>query len=458
MKRLIVTLLFCAACVAQNECPAGTTPLQTGKDANGVVHHTACVAASDGKLLLPAARIPNLNNVFYVDGVKFPATIAGIQAAINEAKAFAQAHPGDHQNNPSLQVYIPAGVYNGSVGLTLQGIVLKSDWAVLNFTSLPSTTDAITITCTGPYALADRTSIEGFFINMNNSGRDAIRIQGGNHWVLRNLRIQDYGRDGIHVMPADSNQWSENGIIENVMTRLNSSPAPGIRDAIHFELPDGLKYNFINNTFLSDINVRGYGRNAIRFTVNDAADAYAGIFDTLCLNCNTDGMKIAPPSSNAIAFERGPGVANNTINTVNFIGGGAEDTAQVHSAFAISVPSQRFVNGLHLTHFICAPTFAPPNPNLSSNCLDNPYNPSGFMMEDTSDTRNFGPTFLYGGVGISPFANLPTEVNGMMIYCNDCTLRNPPSCTNITSGPACACAGGGTGAIAKGIRGTWMCN
>ena len=43
------------------------------------------------------------------------------------------------------------------------------------------------------------------------------------------------------------------------------------------------------------------------------------------------------------------------------------------------------------------------------------------------------------------FANLPSVANGYLIYCSDCTLASP-------------CASGGSGALAKGINGQWVCN
>lgn len=43
------------------------------------------------------------------------------------------------------------------------------------------------------------------------------------------------------------------------------------------------------------------------------------------------------------------------------------------------------------------------------------------------------------------FANLPTQADAKLIYCSDCTVANP-------------CAGSGTGALAKGINGAWVCN
>lgn len=43
------------------------------------------------------------------------------------------------------------------------------------------------------------------------------------------------------------------------------------------------------------------------------------------------------------------------------------------------------------------------------------------------------------------FAGLGTPANGIMTYCNDCTIANP-------------CAGAGTGALAKRLNGVWVCN
>ena len=42
-------------------------------------------------------------------------------------------------------------------------------------------------------------------------------------------------------------------------------------------------------------------------------------------------------------------------------------------------------------------------------------------------------------------ASLGTVVNGQLKYCSDCTIASP-------------CAGGGTGAIAKGLNSQWVCN
>jgi hypothetical protein len=52
---------------------------------------------------------------------------------------------------------------------------------------------------------------------------------------------------------------------------------------------------------------------------------------------------------------------------------------------------------------------------------------------------------------------LGSATNGTLIYCSDCTVAAPASCTNVTTAAACRCTGGGTGAIAKGINGAWLC-
>lgn len=51
----------------------------------------------------------------------------------------------------------------------------------------------------------------------------------------------------------------------------------------------------------------------------------------------------------------------------------------------------------------------------------------------------------FTNVSAFTFANLGTPVNGSVAYCSNCTIANP-------------CAAGGTGALAKRINNTWICN
>jgi hypothetical protein len=56
------------------------------------------------------------------------------------------------------------------------------------------------------------------------------------------------------------------------------------------------------------------------------------------------------------------------------------------------------------------------------------------------------------------FGSLGAAANGSTLYCSDCTVAMPDSCTNVTRVAACTCKAGGTGAVARRISGTWLCN
>lgn len=67
------------------------------------------------------------------------------------------------------------------------------------------------------------------------------------------------------------------------------------------------------------------------------------------------------------------------------------------------------------------------------------------MFYDTNNLLNLDPQangILYGA---KTFAALGTPANGSFYYCSDCTIASP-------------CAGSGTGAFAKRLNATWVCN
>jgi len=65
------------------------------------------------------------------------------------------------------------------------------------------------------------------------------------------------------------------------------------------------------------------------------------------------------------------------------------------------------------------------------------------------DNAATGGTIQVSGLGVRPvvvhFAGLGTPANGIITYCDDCTVASP-------------CAGSGTGAFAKRLNGAWVCN
>jgi hypothetical protein len=86
-----------------------------------------------------------------------------------------------------------------------------------------------------------------------------------------------------------------------------------------------------------------------------------------------------------------------------------------------------------------------------------------YLLVISSVAGGGGPNLMTvnttGVVTLAPnlFANLGTPANGTYEYCSDCTVTTAATCTvNLLS--SCVCAGSGTGAIAKRINGTWLCN
>ena len=86
-----------------------------------------------------------------------------------------------------------------------------------------------------------------------------------------------------------------------------------------------------------------------------------------------------------------------------------------------------------------------------------------FNFYDTTDGGVGSPIFrIYPNGSLSQpgvdFSNLGTPANGTQTYCTNCTVKAPESCTNVTTAAACSCTSGGSGAVAKRINGTWICN
>jgi hypothetical protein len=93
--------------------------------------------------------------------------------------------------------------------------------------------------------------------------------------------------------------------------------------------------------------------------------------------------------------------------------------------------------------------------SLASNAAGGPVIVKGGSA--TNGNANGGDVTLTGGTPVGSgiagqilitgrtFANLGTPSNGAFAYCSDCTIANP-------------CASGGSGALAKRLNATWVCN
>lgn len=65
----------------------------------------------------------------------------------------------------------------------------------------------------------------------------------------------------------------------------------------------------------------------------------------------------------------------------------------------------------------------------------------------TTSLVRFFDTLRSGFLTLTPvtFSALGSSANGVIAYCSDCTIASP-------------CAGSGTGALAKRLNDTWVCN
>ena len=77
-----------------------------------------------------------------------------------------------------------------------------------------------------------------------------------------------------------------------------------------------------------------------------------------------------------------------------------------------------------------------------SNYIGNVGDGSSWLERLTSAKKQFAVPVQMASY---TFATLPTPTNGYIVYCSDCTIANP-------------CAAAGTGAFAKRIAGSWVCN
>lgn len=69
---------------------------------------------------------------------------------------------------------------------------------------------------------------------------------------------------------------------------------------------------------------------------------------------------------------------------------------------------------------------------------------AGLQFREAINARFSGAQPIAPLIVATTFANLPSEQDGMLLYCQDCAANNP-------------CAGGGGGAWALGARGQWNC-
>jgi hypothetical protein len=244
--------------------------------------------------------------------------------------------------------YLSPGTYDqlaGNLTITSKQL-LCAPGAIINFTGLPPATDMVTLGWS--LDAVARTGISGCILNANSGGRDAIRVNGGLGWFVRNIVVQNQGRDCIHLEPDASNHWSENSDVEDVHCGFTSAMGARVRDGINISLASSVQERvFLNKGTWKRINIRGYKGNGIHVFVNDSCSGCqvgTHVFEQM----EDDAQMGTANTSAAVFFEKGPSGALNQIVDIVFIGSDFEDTAGAPVANSVFKQSVGVLVGLYL--------------------------------------------------------------------------------------------------------------
>lgn len=288
----------------------------------------------------------------------------------------------------------------------------------------------------------------------------------------------------LRLQSADSINWrNAANTADSVLFKLSGSSGNFPVDTLIYESPSGNAGAFSANPIIIDGSVSSVAASgSIRMHSSDAitwrnaantADLVMNLSgaDQLQLNSFV-GVKgnyfqtgTSPPAlSGDIRMPNGDAIkARNAANTADATLISLDSNNLVNlgdSSTAPFVPSGSLTGGAASADFGVSPSVANVtgnggNLNLAAangggvgstfggNVNLNPGNSSGGTRNGqviVSAQHYFFPSsYTFAQLGT------PTNGNGALVYCSDCTIANP-------------CAGGGTGAMAKRLNGVWVCN
>lgn len=239
-------------------------------------------------------------------------------------------------------VLLGASDFTVTVGLTIPANVhlvgLGPTLTTLTFSGLGASTDCIT-QLFGTYA-----QICGVLIDPNGSGRDALRINGGDRPYFSKLYIKAAARDSIHIESAATDTWTENAVFEDIWIEKNG------RHAINIVTPAAYTGVFVNNVRFEGLEQRGLtvaGTRSLNISLN-AADAASTVSNLTFIDCAFDvGNQSAATA--AFYFERPAGAA--VLNGVLFIACDAESTEHAMTGYVLEVASSGFCQGVEFHQF-----------------------------------------------------------------------------------------------------------
>jgi len=373
-----------------------------------------------------ALNASSMNNTIWMDGVKYPYTAAGLRQAI----ADANGHGG-------LAGVVRIGsTANGILTNNLQQIELDG-----NTITVPSYTyivgegrDATGIDYIAPSGCSIPTS--------SNPCAAFYFPPGTRESAIMNLGIElDGGVDGTcFYFEGNANLATYNNMIQNVscgnafssgtrygMVLSPTPPGPNGSIYIHDNIFQnvwfsGANGNSIENPILSNGDYSNKFVNIQSDNPANGGTAFSGFFinDRLELTVHKEN------SSNITALALASGTNG--------------DIVDLYCDLSSSPGNACISDAGGGNHIVVS--------NMNATPLGNP-NPLSYVENLTinlSTLTKIATVYLPNDTRMqtTAFANLGTAVNGAVILCADCRNTDP-------------CSGGGTGALAKGISGVWVC-
>jgi hypothetical protein len=168
--------------------------------------------------------------------------------------------------------------------------------------------------------------IDGILLRANASGRgrDLIRINGGDHVKLSDLRLLMAGRDGIHIEPNEADSWTENFHAERVY--VDSCR----RDAFNITTSN-FSGVFINQSTFIQCESRSAGRYALALINNDNK----GEAKISALNWFNGELDATGGSAADVVFLQS--TAGRPVEHIIFENCAIEDMNEAHSGHAIGI-------------------------------------------------------------------------------------------------------------------------
>lgn len=182
---------------------------------------------------------------------------------------------------------VPPGTYKITSTLTLAVLnkgarIVGIGQPTFNFVGLGASADGIQIIG----ANYRQSQIENIIVNLNSAGRDGIRLQAGDHPIVRNVIVKNTGRHGFAVI-CDGTDWVENGIFSVECDDIGAS-------AFYLSLT-GAGGAFINECLYEMCECRGVSlrsnNGAAVLAVSYGTIAGSKISNIRWANCNFDAQR-----------------------------------------------------------------------------------------------------------------------------------------------------------------------